>query len=226
MSVPLVTRTARVYHGPMKALLRGHPLALGALFGVVDAVWTMAHGSTGAGVFTAIIGVWLLTAWAIGTAWRGAWALALGRGGFEHHRAGAQAWCRRAWYEEDLAEDRRRGAHLAGWVAGFVVWLVGSVALLAYLIEHRHGPWLIAVTHVLGQLFILALAIWAGLGKARTAPLFLTRLGLGPPRWRTLLTGLIGVGAAGLAIGLALGWRVIEATDAVSLIVLPGSLLA
>ena len=70
-----------VYHDGMHALRRGHPLALGALLGAIDGVWTLADGGTGAGVLTATVGAWLIAAWAVGTLWRGAWAIALGRGG-------------------------------------------------------------------------------------------------------------------------------------------------
>ena len=127
----------------MNALRRGHPIALGALFGALDALWTMAQGATSAGLLTAIVGTWLFTAWVIGSGWRAAWTLALGRGGLEAARGRIIAWCRAAWTEGDEQLDRRRATHLAGWLTGFLVWFISSVALLVYLIEHRHGALLI-----------------------------------------------------------------------------------
>ncbi|MGM0575043.1 MAG: sulfatase-like hydrolase/transferase [Myxococcota bacterium] len=209
-----------------------HDLVAGALsfgaVGVLDGALTFVRLDGGRSealpALPLAVFLWVLVGAVAGLGRWAVWRLLAGRGGRDRVHARLRGALRRVVSERGTPPDRRRLARLVGVLAGLGVLAGASFVLLHHLITHRHGAALISLAFLAGQAVLVLGSAAAGLVVQRAVRALLDRLPEG--RFRVLsLPGVVGVLLVLLLLGAGAAMVVFrdvaEATDAVSLVVLP-----
>ncbi len=133
-----------------------------AAFGAADGLIALVSVEEGGGlaVLALSAGLWFLASFGASMALDFALRTGLGAGLGETVVAAGRSW-RRMRAERGTVTDRRRSARIVAFLAAASVWAGIGAAILAWLIQHRHGPWLIAITFVVAQIGVALLALWS-----------------------------------------------------------------
>lgn len=200
-----------------------------ALAGILD--WSLAMASASAvGFGGAALGlIVFLSQWILGGAiwsllFSGALWIATGRLSTTPFLRKWAAKLGQIWRERRDEDDKKRLATLLGAGAGLALFIGGSLSLTSDLIATRNGPSLIALTSLLGQLLLAALAFFVALGFRRLFRFLLRRR---PAFFHTpFVLGLIGLGAlVGLIAAILAQKELFFAVEGPSFLLFAGALL-
>lgn len=199
------------------------------LFGLVDWVLTAVEtGSCDRATWLSLAmlaSLWALAGTVFSLACKAISWLMLGRSGNRRALQWVQEWWVRACAEPGSAMDGRRIAGAAGIIAGIITFCALSVVFIASLIANRHGPVLIAVTAVVGQLAIGALAVLVGVVTFRLKRWAFELVGPGSVlarafSFRNTVFLLAELSAGILIVVLVLCWETAVAVDGIAWLLL------